>query len=261
MAGCAALEATRRAGVLMAVNPLLDDLAAVTTANEAALPEALLRAWRQTVPADYHSMMRRTEASGVIEIWWPGEGLLTSGHWLVRLFAQLWAAEDPAGTHPSVIAFLRQGPGAYLRSALEDEATWQKRAHYQIVDKQHGIRDMVSVFIVTRPGTLVVFHAGSREANFDPAILEPAGQFGRVVQPLIMMRGGFVAQGGNRVALLTPRERQILRIVAAGKRNTEIATELGISPLTVRKHLENLFAKLSVDNRTAAAAMFRQAEE
>lgn len=247
-------------GPPMAANSFLDDLAAVTTATAGGFPEAMLRVWQQTVAADYHSMMRRTEASGVVEIWWPGEGLLSSEHWLVRLFAQLWAAEDPAGTHPSVIAFLRHGPGAYLRSCLEDDATWHQRAHYQLVDKQHGIRDMVSVFLVTQPGTLVVFHAGSRDANFQPAILEPAGQFARVMHPLIMSRGGFVATGSSRVSLLTPREREVLRRVAAGARNAEIATDLGISPLTVRKHLENVFAKLSVDNRTAAAAMLRVAE-
>lgn len=244
----------------MAADDLLDGLAAVTTASDYAFPEAMLRVWRQTVAADYYSMMRRTEVSGVVEIWWPGEGLLKSDHWLVRLFAQLWAAEDPAGTHPSVIAFLRHGPGAYLRSCLEDEATWQGRQHYQLVDKQNGIRDMISVFLVTHPGTLVVFHAGSRGENFQPAILGPANQFARVMHALLMSRGGFVATGSNRVSLLTPRELDVLRLVAAGARNAEIATQLGISPLTVRKHLENVFAKLSVDNRTAAAAMLLAVE-
>lgn len=241
------------------MNPqdVLQGLAAVAEASEEGLPEAMLRVWQQTVPADHCSMMRRTESSGIIDMWWPGEGQLGSDHWLVRLFAKLWAAEDPAGTHPSVIAFLQRGPGAYLRSALEPDEVWQQRPHYRIVDSQHGIRDMVSVFIVTRPGTLVVCHAGSKGDHFDPAVLGPAGQFGRVMHPLLMQRGGFVAANENRIGRLTPRERQVLERVAAGERNAEIATGLGISPLTVRKHLENVFAKLGVENRTAAAAMLR----
>jgi DNA-binding NarL/FixJ family response regulator len=53
---------------------------------------------------------------------------------------------------------------------------------------------------------------------------------------------------------LTPREREILELVAEGRTNTEISALLWISPGTVRKHLENAFKKLEVHTRTAAAA-------
>lgn len=53
---------------------------------------------------------------------------------------------------------------------------------------------------------------------------------------------------------LTPREREILDHVAAGATNAQIANALGISPATVRKHLEHTYEKLRVSNRTAAAA-------
>jgi DNA-binding CsgD family transcriptional regulator len=53
---------------------------------------------------------------------------------------------------------------------------------------------------------------------------------------------------------LTPRERQILAWVARGRTNPEIAELLWIAPTTVRKHLENIYAKLGVHTRTAAAA-------
>jgi DNA-binding CsgD family transcriptional regulator len=52
---------------------------------------------------------------------------------------------------------------------------------------------------------------------------------------------------------LTPRERQILGWVARGKTNPEIAEILWIAPTTVRRHLENIYAKLGVHTRTAAA--------
>jgi DNA-binding NarL/FixJ family response regulator len=54
---------------------------------------------------------------------------------------------------------------------------------------------------------------------------------------------------------LTPRESEVLFWVARGKTNDEIATVLGIGLTTVKKHLESTFAKLGVENRTAAAAM------
>jgi DNA-binding CsgD family transcriptional regulator len=54
--------------------------------------------------------------------------------------------------------------------------------------------------------------------------------------------------------LLTPRERAVLAHVADGRTNGELAQLLGISPLTVRKHLENVYEKLDVHTRTAAVA-------
>jgi DNA-binding CsgD family transcriptional regulator len=56
------------------------------------------------------------------------------------------------------------------------------------------------------------------------------------------------------VEQLTAREREILEHVAGGLTNAQIAERLWISPGTVRKHLENVYAKLGVTNRTAAAA-------
>jgi DNA-binding NarL/FixJ family response regulator len=53
---------------------------------------------------------------------------------------------------------------------------------------------------------------------------------------------------------LSPRELAVLRLVAEGKANGEIAKELFISPGTVKKHISNLLAKLQVHNRIEAAA-------
>ena len=55
-------------------------------------------------------------------------------------------------------------------------------------------------------------------------------------------------------AALTAREITILGLVASGHNNTEIASTLGISIRTVHKHLEHLYAKLYVHDRTAAAS-------
>jgi DNA-binding CsgD family transcriptional regulator len=60
---------------------------------------------------------------------------------------------------------------------------------------------------------------------------------------------GFDAVGG-----LTKREVQVLALVAAGKSNRAIATELFLSEKTVERHLSNILTKLGVGSRTAAAA-------
>jgi DNA-binding CsgD family transcriptional regulator len=55
---------------------------------------------------------------------------------------------------------------------------------------------------------------------------------------------------------LTKREREVLSWVALGKTNAEVAQILWLAPSTVRKHLENVYAKLGVGTRTGAVARF-----
>lgn len=57
---------------------------------------------------------------------------------------------------------------------------------------------------------------------------------------------------------LSRRERQVLDLVADGLTNAEIAEVLGLSPLTVKKHLERVYARLGVANRAAAVAAMTQ---
>jgi DNA-binding CsgD family transcriptional regulator len=54
------------------------------------------------------------------------------------------------------------------------------------------------------------------------------------------------------VPRLTPRQNDLLRLLAAGHTNTQIARRLGISEGTVRTHLENIYERLGVSSRTAA---------
>jgi DNA-binding NarL/FixJ family response regulator len=54
---------------------------------------------------------------------------------------------------------------------------------------------------------------------------------------------------------LTTREGEVLLWLSKGKTNRDIAQILGLSPRTVDKHLEQIYAKLGVENRTAAAAI------
>ncbi len=58
---------------------------------------------------------------------------------------------------------------------------------------------------------------------------------------------------------LTPREREVLELLAAGCRNHEIARRLGMSEKTVRNHVSQILLKLQVPDRTAAALRARDA--
>jgi DNA-binding NarL/FixJ family response regulator len=57
------------------------------------------------------------------------------------------------------------------------------------------------------------------------------------------------------VQTLTPREEEVLSLVATGATNREISQRLFISELTVKMHLASIFRKLQVNDRTKAAIL------
>ena len=69
------------------------------------------------------------------------------------------------------------------------------------------------------------------------------------IRTVAKLRGRSGLPGG-----LTEREAEVLRLVAAGNSNREIAAMLVLSDKTVARHLPNIFAKLGLSSRTAATA-------
>jgi len=68
-----------------------------------------------------------------------------------------------------------------------------------------------------------------------------------------------VRAGGHAAARLSPRELEVLRLLATGMTNRDIAARLAISEKTVARHVSNLFVKLDLSSRAAATAYaFRQ---
>lgn len=59
---------------------------------------------------------------------------------------------------------------------------------------------------------------------------------------------------GNGSRLITAREVEILRLVQQGKSNQDIGAALGISPLTVKNHVQRIYRKLNVQNRAHAVS-------
>ncbi len=70
----------------------------------------------------------------------------------------------------------------------------------------------------------------------------------------VVMRAAASAENRQRENLLTPRELEVLTIMARGATNAEIATALVISPNTVKTHIKRIYEKLNATNRTEAAA-------
>ncbi len=80
---------------------------------------------------------------------------------------------------------------------------------------------------------------------------------GRLLEQLRARDGGESARMGEGSealrARLTDRELEILKLVASGRDNTDIAAELYLSPKTVKNHVANILAKLHLQNRIQAA--------
>jgi DNA-binding NarL/FixJ family response regulator len=87
----------------------------------------------------------------------------------------------------------------------------------------------------------------------------PRHMAGRVMRDLARGFRGSRGGGGEALGALSGREEEVLRLLAQGHTDREIATLLGISPRTVETHVSNILQKLGVRNRAEAALRYRDA--
>jgi DNA-binding NarL/FixJ family response regulator len=90
-------------------------------------------------------------------------------------------------------------------------------------------------------GAIRTVHAGE-------ALLAPA-----VATILVDQLAAEDGAGAERDDHLTPREREVLALLARGRANKVIARDLGVSERTVKTHVSNILAKLNLTDRTQAA--------
>jgi DNA-binding NarL/FixJ family response regulator len=90
---------------------------------------------------------------------------------------------------------------------------------------------------------------GIRAASIGEALISPHIA-SKVLQRVRSFGSASDAHGGPE---LSDRETEVLRLIANGKDNAEIAQELHISPKTVKNHISNILMKLQIENRIQAA--------
>jgi DNA-binding CsgD family transcriptional regulator len=59
----------------------------------------------------------------------------------------------------------------------------------------------------------------------------------------------------SKLSSLTSREREVVELLTNGESNRELAQRLGVSPRTIQKHLQRIYAKLGVKRRMAAVML------
>lgn len=84
------------------------------------------------------------------------------------------------------------------------------------------------------------------------SILDPA------ITGRVMGRVKNLAEPASQIDILSAQERRVLALVAEGKTNKEIASDLGLSDKTVKNYLSNVLDKLHLSRRSQAAAFFVQ---
>lgn len=135
-------------------------------------------------------------------------------------------------------------------------ASFRKSPTYAALMRPFGVEHELKLWLPAPPGHARAFcFARGPGRDFSDRDLELL----RLVRPhLARLRARW--ERGPRPVQLTERERDVLGLVAQGLTNREVARRLVISPLTVRKHLEHVYAKLGVRTRAGAvAAAFRAA--
>ncbi|MCM3736651.1 response regulator transcription factor [Bacillus cytotoxicus] len=85
------------------------------------------------------------------------------------------------------------------------------------------------------------------------AVYQGNANFHPKVTPALLGRQATVEIKQDHLFMLTKREKEVLREIAKGRSNKEIAVELHITEQTVKTHVSNVLAKLHVEDRTQAA--------
>jgi LuxR family maltose regulon positive regulatory protein len=119
------------------------------------------------------------------------------------------------------------------------------------LDEGEPMRQMLAA--VARKWTTSTDKAPERLADYVARLLAafPEGPLTEIVRQTLHQESGLIEP-------LTPRELEVLQLLAAGDSNRAIAGKLFITVSAVKKHTGNIFGKLSVNSRTQAAARARQ---
>jgi two-component system NarL family response regulator len=133
------------------------------------------------------------------------------------------------------------------RSSLGDIATLPRALLVIVVTASEHPADAIAA--IRAGARAVVFKRFAVKTLMDAITAVAAGQVW--LPPTLQTH--LAASLREPVDVLTPREREIARLVALGLRNAEVARQLHISPPTVKSHLNNVFQKLGVRDRVELA--------
>ena len=162
-----------------------------------------------------------------------------------------------AGRTPVLLKAAEIEPGQFcqcsIHAALRD---MDSALVHGLHDKRSG-RD--SLFIALSAGALPKGRSLQRFfSSLDPLFAQIDAAF-RKVPAFPLAPAGAAPREGSNILDLSTRELEVLESICRGKTNLDIAAALDISPFTVKNHVQRIFRKIGVTNRTQAAARYAEA--
>ena len=142
----------------------------------------------------------------------------------LRIAGELRASHPDLG----IVILTQHDEPAYGRALIQDGAAGRA---YLLKDRVHSRHEVISAIEL-------VAHGGSA---IDPFIVEG------------MLASPGTVEAGSALAALTPRERDVLGLMAEGRSNAAIATELVLTRHAVEKYVSAIFEKLGLDNEQVAS--------
>lgn len=212
---------------------------ALVVRGTVAFPASVLEALRRLVPCDVVAYHESPPGRPALSFAGEPRGEVTAE---VRAAERRYSHEDPLTYSRRTRKF----------SDVLTRAEFRRLRFYHEVARPVGVEDMMRLWL-DPGGARLEFDRpdrGFRERDRD--VLDVLGGHLRELRRLAVAREPGWHPGA--AAILSRREREVLHLVADGKTNDEVAQQLWLSPNTVRKHLENIYAKLGVHTRTAAVA-------
>ena len=168
-------------------------------------------------------------------------------------------ADDPlpGGRESERIAGLVPAGVAAKMSDFFTLRTFRRLGLHAAMCRPLGIDYVMKIYLETgSPGASVIFDRGGRDfSERDRAVLNTLGPHLALIRR--RTRESSARPENEITSMLTAREREVLDLVACGWTNGEIAAALFIAKGTVRKHLDNVYAKLGVRGRAQAVATIR----
>ncbi len=157
---------------------------------------------------------------------------------------------------PCLVHWDRVGEGVAVRSSDHiSQRAYRRTPVHNHFYRPFGLDHVVTIRVALPTGQLIDFgcEVGGRDfADRDVSLLERLRPYLGAI--LDRAQAGTLTVQLRSAFALTRREAEVLALLARGRSNRAIGAALFVSPGTVRKHLEHLYAKLGVKTRTAAAS-------
>lgn len=236
------------------------------SANLSVVASRILEATRLLVPGDVAAVTEVNYRTGRID----GHSLPAPEDCLVdfkTVTESYETLERHYHEHPIVMGFQKTRTGRAERISDHFSApAFHEMALYREFYRKLRVEDQLVLMLPTGPESAAGVAVSRARRSFRAVHVDRLNRLGpHVIQAYrnaerisSLERWGSQHASGVAAALaalgLGRRESEVLQVIAGGCSNAEAAATLGVSPLTIKKHLEHIYATLGVSTRSAAVA-------